>query len=79
MLPGIAICVYQYVASFEANSKKLLIHFLLALSWPLGQPETAEKLQRNMSRKSEAKFLLLDKRLQKDQKGSSIKTHHRMT
>lgn len=29
MLPGIAICVCQYVAFFEANSKKFLIHFLL--------------------------------------------------
>lgn len=56
MLPGTAICVCQYVTSFEANSKKFLINFFLALLWPSGQPETAEELQGNMFTKADPNF-----------------------
>lgn len=79
MLPGIAICVCQYVTSFEANSKKYLIFFFPNSIMAIRAARNSRRATRKYVKKVKKQISLAGQKAPKDQKGSSIKTYHRMT
>lgn len=79
MLPGIAICVCQFVTFFEANSKKYLINFFSNSIMAIRAARNSRRATRKYVTKVRNQISLAGQKAPKDQKGSSIKTHHMMT
>lgn len=79
MLPGIAICVCQDVTSFDANSKKYLIHYFPNSIMAIRAARNSRRATRKYVTKVRNQISLAGQKAPKDQKGSSIKTHHRIT
>lgn len=72
MLPGIAICICQYVTSFEANSKKFLIHFFSSSIMAIRAARNGRRATRKYVTKVRNQISFAGQKASKDQKDSSI-------